>query len=110
MPRNPVFWMSTRLVHHAPVVTALALVSIAAASIIAGDALAQRPYRDRPDGYDRGYDRDNNRGGGRRGRDHEPGVFDYYVLALSWSPTFCADVGDARDDPQCRPRRDRPYA
>lgn len=30
-----------------------------------------------------------------------PGDFDYYVLALSWSPSFCAIEGDARDNPQC---------
>ena len=24
-----------------------------------------------------------------RGRQHQPGQFDFYVLALSWSPTFC---------------------
>ncbi len=72
---------------------------------LAGDALAQRPpYRDRPDGYSRDDERS-----GRRGREHEPGVFDYYLLALSWSPTFCADVGDQRRDPQCSPRG-RPYA
>ncbi|MDJ0826633.1 MAG: ribonuclease T2 [Rhodobacter sp.] len=29
------------------------------------------------------------------------GEFDYYVLALSWSPTYCALDGDARDHPQC---------
>jgi ribonuclease T2 len=40
----------------------------------------------------------------------EPGAFDYYVLALSWSPTYCADTGDERNDPQCEPRRERPYA
>jgi ribonuclease T2 len=40
----------------------------------------------------------------------EPGVFDYYVLALSWSPTYCADSGDRRSDPQCEVRRERPYA
>lgn len=37
--------------------------------------------------------------------DGEPsGEFDYYVLSLSWSPTWCALEGDARDSPQC----DRP--
>ncbi|WP_224503550.1 ribonuclease T2 family protein [Celeribacter litoreus] len=37
--------------------------------------------------------------------DGEPaGDFDYYVLALSWSPTWCALEGDARNSPQC----DRP--
>lgn len=29
------------------------------------------------------------------------GDFDYYVLALSWSPAWCSRVGDARVDPQC---------
>ncbi|MCF6444310.1 ribonuclease T2 [Nereida sp. MMG025] len=29
------------------------------------------------------------------------GAFDYYVLALSWSPTWCALEGDARKSPQC---------
>ncbi|MEQ8294570.1 MAG: ribonuclease T2 [Roseovarius sp.] len=29
------------------------------------------------------------------------GKFDYYVLALSWSPTWCALEGDARGSPQC---------
>lgn len=34
--------------------------------------------------------------------DGEPsGVFDYYVLSLSWSPTWCALEGDARGSPQC---------
>ena len=29
------------------------------------------------------------------------GKFDYYVLALSWSPTWCALEGAARGSPQC---------
>lgn len=34
--------------------------------------------------------------------DGEPaGDFDYYVLALSWSPNWCALEGDARDAEQC---------
>jgi len=32
------------------------------------------------------------------------GDFDYYVLSLSWSPTFCALEGERRGNPQC----DRP--
>jgi ribonuclease T2 len=40
----------------------------------------------------------------------EPGRFDYYVLALSWSPTYCADGGDRRKDPQCDARGGRPFA
>jgi ribonuclease T2 len=29
------------------------------------------------------------------------GVFDYYVLSLSWTPTWCAIEGDARGSDQC---------
>lgn len=29
------------------------------------------------------------------------GDFDYYVMALGWSATWCATTGDARRDPQC---------
>nr|WP_155905253.1 ribonuclease T2 [Methylopila sp. M107] len=35
------------------------------------------------------------RGGGRAGD------FDFYVLALSWSPTYCANKGDRPDGAQC---------
>jgi ribonuclease T2 len=44
--------------------------------------------------------------------DNEPrgraGEFDLYVLALSWSPTFCLTDGQGRDSNQCAPtaRRD----
>ena len=34
-------------------------------------------------------------------RHTEPGNFDYYVLVLSWSPTYCLHEGGARNDPQC---------
>lgn len=34
------------------------------------------------------------------------GEFDYYVLALSWSPTWCAIQGDAQGSEQCDPRHD----
>lgn len=30
-----------------------------------------------------------------------PGEFDYFVLSLSWSPTWCVLEGDARQSPQC---------
>ncbi|MCI2399777.1 ribonuclease T2 [Aliiroseovarius subalbicans] len=30
-----------------------------------------------------------------------PGDFDYYVLSLSWSPSWCAREGDARGAEQC---------
>ncbi|MEI4471625.1 ribonuclease T2 [Frigidibacter sp. MR17.24] len=31
------------------------------------------------------------------------GAFDYYLLALSWSPSFCALGGDDGDAAECRP-------
>jgi len=36
-----------------------------------------------------------------RAEGERAGVFDYYVLSLSWSPTWCATEGDARGSPQC---------
>ena len=35
----------------------------------------------------------------------QAGEFDYYVLSLSWSPTWCALEGERRGSPQC----DRPF-
>jgi ribonuclease T2 len=41
-------------------------------------------------------------------RQNEPGKFDFYVLALSWSPSFCEAAGDrAQGQPECGAR---PYA
>lgn len=34
------------------------------------------------------------------------GEFDYYVMALSWSPNWCAQEGDARGSDQCDARHD----
>ena len=39
------------------------------------------------------------RGGGT------PGQFDYYVLALSWSPNYCEVQGERRGSRQCDPGR-----
>ncbi len=38
-------------------------------------------------------------------RSDRAGVFDYFVLALSWSPTYCASDAGARDITQCSPGR-----
>lgn len=38
-------------------------------------------------------------------RGGEPGRFDFYVLALSWSPGFCETAGDRRRSPQCETGR-----
>lgn len=35
-----------------------------------------------------------------------PGEFDYYVMALSWSPNWCEIEGDARGSDQCDARHD----
>jgi len=35
----------------------------------------------------------------------ESGRFDFYVLALSWSPGYCATPAGARDTLQCAPQR-----
>lgn len=36
-----------------------------------------------------------------RAEGERAGDFDYYVLALSWTPSWCALEGDARDSSQC---------
>ncbi|MDD9718953.1 ribonuclease T2 [Dinoroseobacter sp. PD6] len=33
----------------------------------------------------------------------QAGEFDYYVLAVSWSPNWCLREGDDRDAPECAP-------
>jgi ribonuclease T2 len=42
-------------------------------------------------------------------RQNAPGAFDFYVLALSWSPSFCESAkertSNGRPDPQCSGRR-----
>lgn len=40
---------------------------------------------------------------GRDGRGGTPGDFDFYVLALSWSPGFCELEGGGRAREQCEP-------
>jgi ribonuclease T2 len=80
---------------------ALALIGL---GVMAQGAPAQRPaYRQ--------WDSNGRDAGGRgTAREHQPGDFDYYLLALSWSPTYCADVGEERRDPQCSSSGGRPYA
>jgi ribonuclease T2 len=57
---------------------------LAAASVLCAAAFAQAP---------------------REIRGGPAGAFDFYVLALSWSPGFCALEGDRRGLDQCDPRR-----
>lgn len=74
---------------------ALALLASAAvaAPLAIGDAAAQRIERFDPGRPPAGV----------------TGKFDYYVLSLSWSPTYCAEQGGRGED-QCRPRPNRPFA
>jgi ribonuclease T2 len=37
---------------------------------------------------------------------HNSGEFDYYVMALSWSPNWCAIEGDSKGSDQCDARHD----
>lgn len=39
----------------------------------------------------------------------EAGRFDYYVLSLSWSPSWCLAEGDARNADQCDPGRRKSF-
>jgi ribonuclease T2 len=39
--------------------------------------------------------------GEQQGSSGTPAQFDYYVLAMSWSPQFCATRQSRSDDPQC---------
>ena len=43
-------------------------------------------------------------------RAYEAGKFDYYVMSLSWSPSYCAGTPRAGSDPQCNVRSGRPYS
>ena len=40
-------------------------------------------------------------------RQNEPGKFDFYVLALSWSPSYCEQAGERAPRQQCG---ERPYS
>jgi ribonuclease T2 len=44
-------------------------------------------------------------GAGAEERRGTPGEFDFYVLALSWSPGFCDATGRERGSPQCESGR-----
>jgi len=71
-------------------------LGIIALGVMAEGALAQPPPYRQWDSYG--------------SREHQPGDFDYFLLVLSWSPTYCADVGEERRDPQCSSVGGRPYA
>jgi ribonuclease T2 len=43
-------------------------------------------------------------------RQHQPGQFDFYVLALSWSPTFCKETEERGRQSQQQCGAGRPYS
>jgi ribonuclease T2 len=43
-------------------------------------------------------------------RSHQPGQFDFYVLALSWSPTFCQETAERGREQREQCGMGRPYA
>lgn len=45
----------------------------------------------------------------RASQHNQPGAFDYYVLVLSWSPSYCLAEGNRRRDPQCDTRRSHDF-
>ncbi len=47
---------------------------------------------------------------GRTQKTYEAGKFDYYVMSLSWSPSYCAGQPSGSGDVQCSPRSGRPYS
>jgi ribonuclease T2 len=56
------------------------------------------------------YRRENYQDFRRNRNSHEgtPGQFDFYVLSLSWSPSFCETSGGGRNNEQCS--QGRPFA
>lgn len=41
--------------------------------------------------------------------DARAGDFDYYILSLGWSPSWCATTGDARRADQCNPNKNHAF-
>jgi ribonuclease T2 len=78
----------------------LAVVAIALVSGIAAEAQRAGNWG----GFDRGSQQ-------RAAKTYEPGKFDYYVMSLSWSPSYCASAqSGARDSQQCAPRNGKKFS
>lgn len=79
-----------------------AAVLLAATPAFAGDCILDNCADQRPAASSRANAPDD--GGRFRPRGTAPaGDFDYYLLALSWSPSFCANGGAERSRRQCAP-------
>ena len=85
---------------------ALGAALIGGAVLFAGATVAQRadtPYG----GFPRGP---NPYAGGKPKIITQPGQFDYYLLSLSWSPSYCAGLTRDGYDPQCHRRDGKRYS
>ena len=79
---------------------------VGGALLLAGATLAQRfeqPYG----GFPRGP---NPYAAGKPKVITQPGQFDYYLLSLSWSPSYCAGLTRDGYDPQCHRRDGKRYS
>ncbi len=72
----------------------LITLSMVLAACASGSAIAQRDF----------FSDD------RETQKHQAGVFDYYALVLSWSPTHCSTTHGFDDDQQCNRSDGRRYA
>jgi ribonuclease T2 len=77
------------------------IAALIAAVVLATSAAV--PQRERSDAQNDSRTAD-------RGDRNQAGAFDYYVLALSWSPTYCVERRGNSYEPQCDARSGRPYA
>ena len=85
-----------------------AVLVIAGLAVVAIPSLAQRA----PDGgiYG-GFPRGQNPYSADRPKStHQAGQFDYYVLSMSWSPSYCAGLPRDGYDPQCHRRDGKRYS
>ncbi len=71
-------------------------------AVLATPALAQRDTAG-------GFARETNRFG-RPQKVYEAGKFDYYLMSLSWSPSYCAGLPRDGYDPQCNRRDGKRYS
>ncbi len=84
-----------------------------AASLLAGAMLTETPAQAQraPDAPPSAFPRGPNPfAAGRPRMITQPGQFDYYLLSLSWSPSYCASLTRGGYDPQCNPRSGKQYS
>jgi ribonuclease T2 len=86
---------------------ALLVCVLAVLSLVGVDVASAQRVGEPSGGFARG---DNPYSVGRPKAITQPGQFDYYVLALSWSPSYCASLPRDGYDPQCHRRDGKRYS